>query len=86
MRNTMSVLAALALLGGAGVMVTATCYAQTQGMDRRDDRRDNRQDARSTKQDCKANDEKSRAGCRQEKRTAKHTPDKPAPASSTPPK
>ena len=86
MRHRMSVLAALALFVGAGVMVTATSYAQTQGMERRDDRRDNRLDARSTKQDCKANDEKSRAGCRQEKRHAKHTPDQPAPANQAPPK
>ena len=41
MRQRMPVLTALALLAGAGVMVTATTYAQTSGGDRRDDRRDN---------------------------------------------
>ena len=41
-------------------------------MDRRDDRRDDRAAGRAAKQACKAGDEKSRAECRQEKRTTKH--------------
>ena len=86
MSHKMSVLAALALLAGAGVMVTATTYAQTSGGDRRDDRRDDRQGARSEKKACKAGDEKSRAECRQQKRTTKHSSDQPAPATQTPPK
>ena len=71
MRHSMLVPVALALLGGAAVMVTTTAYAQTQGMERRDDRRDNRQDSRAQKQACKAGDEKSRAECRQHKRNTK---------------
>ena len=57
MRQRMPVLTALAFLAGAGVMVTATTYAQTSGGDRRDDRRDNRQGSRAQKQACKAGDE-----------------------------
>lgn len=46
-------------------------YAQTEGMERRDDRRDDRAGARAAKQDCKAGDEKTRAECRNVKRAAK---------------
>ena len=49
----------------------APAYAQTQGMERRDDRRDTRDGARAAKQACKAGDEKTRAECRQEKRGVK---------------
>jgi len=60
----------------------APSYAQTQGTERRQDRRDDRQDARDTRQTgredardekakCKAGDEKSRAECRQDKRNTK---------------
>ena len=58
----------------AVVMLTSVTpvYAQTQGMDRRDDRRDNRAAGRAAKQACKAGDEKTRAECRQVKRTTKH--------------
>ena len=52
--------------------VVAPAYAQTQGMERRDDRRDDRAGGRAAKQACKAGDEKSRAECRQVKRTTKH--------------
>jgi len=71
MRQRMPALAACALLAGAGVMVTVTTYAQTSGMQRRDDRRDNRQGSRAQKQACKAADQKSRPECRQDKRQAK---------------
>jgi hypothetical protein len=71
MRQSMPVLTALAFLAGAGVMVTATVYAQTAGMENRDDRRDNRQGSRAVKQACKAGDEKSRPECRQTKRDVK---------------
>jgi hypothetical protein len=57
-------------------VVTLACivptYAQTQGMEHRDDRRDNRAGGRAAKQACKAGDEKTRAECRQVKRTTKH--------------
>ena len=63
---------------GAAVVVAAlmvlsvgAASAQTQGMERRDDRRDGRGGARDAKQDCKAGDEKTRAECRQEKRDTK---------------
>ena len=84
MTQRMPVLTALAFLAGAGVMVTATTYAQTTGGDRRDDRRDTRQGSREQKQDCKAGDEKSRPECRQEKRDTKHG-DSPPTSSPTPP-
>jgi hypothetical protein len=58
------VLAAVATLSGIA-------QAQTQGMDRRDDRRNTRGDARDEKRDCKAGDEKTRAECRHEKRDTK---------------
>src|SRR4029453_13384380 len=41
--------------------VVAPAYAQTRGMDHRDDRRDDRSAGQAAKQDCKAGDEKSRA-------------------------
>jgi hypothetical protein len=92
MRRGIPVLTALAVLAGAGLMVTATTYAQTSGGDRRDDRRDDRQGSRAQKKACKAGDEKSRSECRQEKRDTKHgdsppaTSPTPAASSSTPPK
>jgi hypothetical protein len=54
----------------AGLLASTSAYAETQGMDRRDERRDTRDEARDVKQDCKAGDE-SRAECRQEKRDTK---------------
>jgi len=66
-RRGVSVLAAILMLA-----VVATAYAQTQGMERRDDRRDNRAGGRAAKQACKAGDEKTRAECRHVKRTTKH--------------
>jgi hypothetical protein len=46
-------------------------YAQTEGMERRNDRRNNRAAGRAAKQACKAGDEKTRAECRHAKRTTK---------------
>jgi hypothetical protein len=46
-------------------------FAQTQGMERRDERRDVRQGARAAKQACKAGDEKTRAECRHMKHSTK---------------
>jgi len=61
-------------------------YAQTQGMERRDTRRDNRAGGRAAKQACKAGDEKTRAECRQVKRTTKqHGRQGTATAPSQPP-
>jgi uncharacterized membrane protein len=71
MRQRMPVFALLAILAGAGVMVTETTDAQTSGMQRRDDRRSNRQTSRSVKQACKASGQASRPECRQTKRAVK---------------
>ena len=65
-RGGLGVLAAVLMLAGV-----APAYAQTQGMDRRDDRGDNRAGARAEKQACKAGDEKTRAECRHDKRDTK---------------
>ena len=60
------VLAAVVVLAGI-----APASAQTQGMERRGERRDDKAGARAAKQACKAGDEKSRAECRQVKHEAK---------------
>ena len=62
-----ALLAAIVMLA-----LVAPAYAQTQGMERRDNRRDSRAGGRAAKQACKAGDEKSRAECRQVKRSTKH--------------
>jgi hypothetical protein len=66
-RRGMGVLAAIVMLA-----VVAPAYAQTQGMERRDEHRDSRAGGRAAKQACKAGDEKTRSECRQVKRTTKH--------------
>ncbi len=66
-RRGMGVLAGIVMLA-----VVVPAYAETQGMGRRDDRRDDRAGGRAAKQACKAGDEKTRAECRQTKRTTKH--------------
>ena len=52
-RRGMGALAAIVMLA-----VVAPAYAQTQGMDRRDNRRDDRAAGRAAKQACKAGDER----------------------------
>jgi len=71
--KNLGALAVLATVGAAFAISTypQTACAQTQGMERRDDRRDTRQDSRDVKQACKAGDEKSRAECRGDKRDVK---------------
>jgi len=54
-----------------GITSVGSAYAQTQGVERRQDRRDTRQDARQGKRDCNASGQKGRSECRQEKRTTK---------------
>ena len=66
-RRGMGALATIVILA-----VVAPAYAQTRGMENRDDRRDDRAGGRAAKQACKAGDEKTRAECRQVKRTTKH--------------
>ena len=71
MKQDRLILTAFVLLATAGMVMTTTAYAQTSGMERRDDRRDNREEGRDEKAACKAGDEKSRPECRQEKRDTK---------------
>ena len=64
---------AAATLAAAVMLLNAVpASAQTQGMERRNERRNMRHGARATKQACKAGDEKTRAECRQLKRSYKH--------------
>ena len=58
---------AAAVVAALLVLSVGAASAQTQGMERRDDRAG----ARATKQACKAGDEKTRAECRHMKRQAK---------------
>jgi len=81
-RRGMGALAAIVMLA-----TVAPAYAQTRGMEHRDDRRDDRAGGRAAKQACKAGDEKTRAECRQVKRTTKHSTGKAevqAPATNAP--
>ena len=67
-------LGALALLVGSSFVISTypqIALAQTQGMQRRDERRDTRQAARDTKHACNASGQASRSGCRQAKHHTK---------------
>jgi hypothetical protein len=64
--------AAAALAALVMLLNAVPASAQTQGMERRNERRNMRHGARATKQACKAGDEKTRAECRQMKRSYKH--------------
>ena len=68
-RKVICMLTLAAVVALTGVV---PAYAETQGMDRRDDRQDDRSEGRAAKQECKAGDENTRAECRQEKRDTKH--------------
>jgi hypothetical protein len=74
--NTVLLLGALAMLATTGVPIVIStypqaAYAQTQGMNRRAERRDTRQGARTQKHECNAAGGNSRSECRQQKRTTK---------------
>ena len=74
MRKSFICKGAAVVIAALMVLSVGSASAQTQGMERRDERRDDRRargGARATKQDCKAGDEKTRAECRQVKRTTK---------------
>ena len=71
MMEKLRIIGAVAVLATSGFTFVTSTYAQTQGSERRDDRRDTRSEARGAKQECKAGDENSRAECRQEKRDVK---------------
>ena len=64
--------AAAALAAVVMLLSAVPASAQTQGMERRDERRNVRQGARTAKQACRAGDEKTRPECRQLKRSMKH--------------
>lgn len=70
MKHRLMILGALAVLASAGVFTT-TAQAQTNGAERRGERRDNRDEGREAKAACKAGDEKTRPECRQDKRDTK---------------
>jgi hypothetical protein len=74
--NAISLLGALAMLAsGGGTFAIATyptaAHAQTQGMERRDERRGTRQTSREVKHACNSAQGKSRSECRQDKRHVK---------------
>jgi hypothetical protein len=76
--NTVSFFGTLAMLVTSAPAIVISTYpqavmAQTQGMERREDRRTNRQDAREDKHACNASGDSSRAECRQTKREDKQT-------------
>ena len=72
MTGTKAIGRALCLMSAVVMFASVVpAFAQTQGMERRDDRRDNRAAGRAVKQACKAGDEKTRPECRQAKRTTK---------------
>lgn len=76
--QTLKIMGALTVLATMGSTLAIGAYpqiahAQTQGSERRDDRRDTRQTSRDVKQACKAGDEKSRSECRQGKHEVKQS-------------
>ena len=64
---------AVAMTAALTFLCVASAFAQTQGMERRNDRRNARQSGRAAKNACKAGDEKTRVECRQEKRAVKNS-------------
>jgi hypothetical protein len=69
---------AFAVLATAGSTIAIETYpiaahAQTQGMERRGERRDTRQTSRDVKHTCNASTDKSRAECRQGKHEVKQS-------------
>jgi hypothetical protein len=69
-------LGALAMLATATPAIVISIYpvsvqAQTQGMNRRAERRDTRQTSRDVKHSCNASGQASRSECRQTKRGVK---------------
>jgi hypothetical protein len=93
--QTLNILGALATLATVGFTFAIdtypqTAHAQTQGMERRSERRDTRQTSRDVKHTCNSSTDKSRAECRNAKHDVKQTGrqgETPAtsPAGATPP-
>jgi len=71
-----SFMGALALLAGFTFAIGTypqIALAQTQGMQRREERRDTRQESRAVKHSCNASGQASRSECRQTKRHVKQS-------------
>jgi hypothetical protein len=91
MRKSFRRKGAAAVVAALMVLSVGSAYAQTQGMERRDERQDDRAGARDVKQACKAGDENTRAECRQGKRDVKQAgrqdggAENPAPATTPKP-
>jgi hypothetical protein len=91
MRKSFRRKGAAAVVAALMVLSVGSAYAQTQGMERRDERQDDRSGARDVKQACKAGDENTRAECRQGKRDIKQAgrqdggAENPAPATTPKP-
>jgi hypothetical protein len=74
--HTLKILGALAVAATIGATSVIIVYpqpadAQTQGMNRRGERRDTRQTSRDVKHQCNATSGNSRSDCRQAKRSTK---------------
>jgi hypothetical protein len=71
-----SFMGALALIAGFTSAISTypqTALAQTQGMQRRDERRGTRQEARTVKHSCNASGQASRSECRHSKQHVKQS-------------
>src|SRR5262245_41353339 len=77
--------AAAALAAVVMLLSAVPASAQTQGMERRNERRNVRQGARAAKQECLAGDEKTRPECRQTKRSIKQNARRHGGTTSAPP-
>ena len=73
MRRGLLTKGAIAMAAVFTFLSVAPTFAQTEGMDRRNQRRNARQSGRAVKNACKAGDEKTRVECRQEKRAVKNS-------------
>jgi hypothetical protein len=92
MMDTPKILAALAVLATTAPAIAISAYpqgahAQTNGMERRGERRDTRQTSRDVKHECNATSGNSRSDCRQGKRDVKQAGrhDQPTPTPARPP-
>jgi hypothetical protein len=77
-RKMQTILSTLTVLASVGSTLaistyTQTAHAQTQGMERRSERRDTRQTSRDVKHACNSSADKSRAECRHAKHDVKQT-------------
>jgi hypothetical protein len=87
MINKLRILGTLAVLATAGFVFTTGTYAQTNGMEQREERSTARWEARAAKPACKAGGLNSRFDCRQERQELRQNgrQDQPAVSDQTPP-